>query len=233
MAAVYADLDGDLKRRLSESSFYVNRISVQSIAKRYAVAPHFVEETCERFRLPVSTSPGGVRYVMIFKPSVLEHPVTKRAALSVNLSLELQGFASEIHRLFASDYSVPGWSLHRFMWSHIALLMAIRNAGVLVLGRLRALLRRSALTAPPFASSAAANLSVFARLGSAFSADDVRTLTGLVRKYFTNVRWHAGDVMLLDNLRVAHTGMPGFGPRELRALLLNPIFARLNRLQSF
>lgn len=217
MAAVYAGLDGDLQRRLSKSSFHVIQIGVPRIAKRYAVAPDFVEQACERFRIPVSTSPDGIRRVMIFKPSVLEHPTTKRLALSGNLSLELRGFSSEIHSLFANDHCVP--SLHRFMWRHIELVTAIRKAG----GTLRALLRRRTFTPPPPASSSAANLPVFARLGSVFSADDVRTLTELVKKYFTNIRWRKGDIMLLDNLRVAHTGMPGFGPRVLRALLLNPI----------
>jgi hypothetical protein len=221
MAAVYADLDGGLQRRLCDSSFFVSRVNVQLIAARYAVAPEIVEQALEHLRLPILTGTGGRRFAMIFKPSVLEHPITKRAALSANLSLELPGFSSELHRLFANEYSKPGWCLHRFMWNHKTLLTQIKSAGIR--DALRVRLRSKSSTAPPAASSTTTDLPAPARLGSAFSADDVHTLAKLVRKYFTDVGWRAGDVILLDNLRVAHTGMPGFGPRELRALLLNPI----------
>jgi hypothetical protein len=30
-------------------------------------------------------------------------------------------------------------------------------------------------------------------------------------------------VLIVDNLRMAHVGMPGFGERELRALITNPV----------
>jgi hypothetical protein len=30
-------------------------------------------------------------------------------------------------------------------------------------------------------------------------------------------------VVLIDNLQMHHTGMPGFGPRALRVLLCNPL----------
>lgn len=41
-------------------------------------------------------------------------------------------------------------------------------------------------------------------------------------------RWRRGDVMLFDNLQLLHAGMPGFGPRELRVMLCNPIPIDLN-----
>ena len=33
--------------------------------------------------------------------------------------------------------------------------------------------------------------------------------------------WRAGDVLLIDNRRVMHDGLPGFGPRQLRALFFD------------
>ena len=34
-------------------------------------------------------------------------------------------------------------------------------------------------------------------------------------------RGRAGDVLLIDNRRVMHDGLPGFGPRQLRALFFD------------
>ena len=36
-------------------------------------------------------------------------------------------------------------------------------------------------------------------------------------------RWQRGDVLLIDNARVLHDGMPGFGPRRLRVALLGEL----------
>ena len=32
--------------------------------------------------------------------------------------------------------------------------------------------------------------------------------------------WRRGDLLLLDNARVLHDGLPGFGPRRLHVALL-------------
>lgn len=35
--------------------------------------------------------------------------------------------------------------------------------------------------------------------------------------------WKQGDVLIFDNLQMLHTGMPGWGSRELRVMLCNPV----------
>jgi hypothetical protein len=48
-------------------------------------------------------------------------------------------------------------------------------------------------------------------------------LAAAVRRRFSSFRWQRGDVLLVDNLKMAHSGMPGFGPRRLRAMICNPL----------
>jgi len=35
--------------------------------------------------------------------------------------------------------------------------------------------------------------------------------------------WRRGDVLLIDNLQVHHAGMPGFGPRDIKVIMGNPV----------
>ena len=43
------------------------------------------------------------------------------------------------------------------------------------------------------------------------------------RAHASVFRWQRGDVLLIDNARVLHDGMPGFGPRRLRVALLGEL----------
>jgi hypothetical protein len=47
----------------------------------------------------------------------------------------------------------------------------------------------------------------------------VVTITLLVN--FTSVTWKRGDVLIIDNLKIAHSGMPGVGPRDLKVVMCN------------
>jgi hypothetical protein len=44
-----------------------------------------------------------------------------------------------------------------------------------------------------------------------------------MRKFYCSTIWQKGDILLVDNRKVAHTGMPGAGPRLVRALIANPL----------
>ena len=44
-----------------------------------------------------------------------------------------------------------------------------------------------------------------------------------MRNYYSSCLWKKGDILLIDNRKVTHAGMPGSGPRQVRAMICNPI----------
>ena len=65
------------------------------------------------------------------------------------------------------------------------------------------------------------------RIGSVFKDEDLPILARLMKENYSGFTWQANDVLLVDNLQVAHAGMPGISnkkhPREIRAMLCNPL----------
>ena len=51
--------------------------------------------------------------------------------------------------------------------------------------------------------------------GDPIGADVVRTINDAYEAHTARVRWQAGDLMLVDNVRTAHGREPFKGPREL------------------
>jgi hypothetical protein len=62
-----------------------------------------------------------------------------------------------------------------------------------------------------------------ARVGDVFTREEIEMLAVTIRKRYSSFEWKSGDLLIVDNLKMAHAGMPGFGPRLLRALICNPI----------
>jgi hypothetical protein len=44
-----------------------------------------------------------------------------------------------------------------------------------------------------------------------------------MRRRFSSFIWKRGDVLILDNLKMAHNGMAGRGNRVLKVMLCNPV----------
>jgi alpha-ketoglutarate-dependent taurine dioxygenase len=205
MAQVYSDLDDVLKAKLEENSCCVRHISVQSIANRYQVSAETVRRICGQYRIPIVQETPGEEYVLLRKPSVFDHPVTRTPALTANLHSEVKGLPMELKTIFHCGYTGWRWALHRFVWNHPRFVNFITNRG-------KAPRKRPAATSDPHA-----------RVGSIFSVDDAKKLAGIMKQHFHALKWCAGDVLVIDNLQIAHTGMPGLGPRLLRVLLTNPL----------
>src|SRR5262249_55050526 len=62
-----------------------------------------------------------------------------------------------------------------------------------------------------------------ARLANLTTPEDIRALASAVWRQCLVFPWRRDDVLILDNLQVLHAGMPGFGARELRVMICNPI----------
>jgi len=58
--------------------------------------------------------------------------------------------------------------------------------------------------------------------GSPFTAEDVDTVNAAYRRATAHVTWRAGDVLLLDNVRTAHSMEPFTGEREMAVLHAEP-----------
>ncbi len=52
-----------------------------------------------------------------------------------------------------------------------------------------------------------------------------------MRNFYCSTIWQKGDILLVDNRKVVHTGMPGSGPRLVRALISNPLNMKYSQEQ--
>src|SRR5690606_18828045 len=58
---------------------------------------------------------GSDQFVLMYKPHVLEHPLTREKALEINL-FELPTLNYELRKCFMDDYQGKAWRWHRLFW---------------------------------------------------------------------------------------------------------------------
>ncbi|MCX7114509.1 MAG: TauD/TfdA family dioxygenase [Gammaproteobacteria bacterium] len=228
MEKVYAQLSQTLKDKLEKKSFFVMKWLISEVAERYQVSPMAVEKICAQFDLPM-VGHGDDKLVLMYKPSVMEHPLTKQKSLFMNL-FEVANLNEEMRRCFAADYQGSAWFWHRVFWKLPLLFAKVlervyvsltsffyspRQAMGILLTKWK--VRR--------ATHKKSKLPLFddERVGSCFTDDDVKDLAKLIRQHYSSCLWKKGDILLVDNRKVMHAGMPGSGPRVVRALIGNPL----------
>jgi len=59
------------------------------------------------------------------------------------------------------------------------------------------------------------------RLNTLLSERELGELASAMREHFTPCDWQLGDLLLVDNLQMLHSGMPGIGSRKLGVMLCN------------
>ena len=60
------------------------------------------------------------------------------------------------------------------------------------------------------------------------SEHEAEQLADSLAEHVSAVRWQSGDVLLVDNTRILHDGLPGFGPfRKLHVALLTQVNRRV------
>ena len=59
------------------------------------------------------------------------------------------------------------------------------------------------------------------RVGDLFDPQEVKMVAQAMRRRYSSFTWERGDILVIDNLKMAHAGMPGLGPRNLKALICN------------
>lgn len=236
MANAYREFDDDLKARLEATPCQVMAIPVDKIAARYKLS----EETVERFfdeehiETIALKDDGNRKWIVGYKPSVYQHPYTKRASLQVNLSIELPEVNNMALEHFSAGYQSMQWSLHRLAWKHTTVRLFLSYLSHLP----RALQHRSLLGSfimepirqranglmgkpgiPPKRATPPPGL----RLKELLEPRHVRTLADALWRHSSAFAWKPGDVLVFDNLQMLHAGMPGFGPRLIRVMMCNPV----------
>lgn len=77
MEKVYEHLNDDLKQKLENSPYFVEKWLVSDVANRYKIDTKTVEEICRQFDVPV-VGEGENKLILMYKPSVFLHPITQK-----------------------------------------------------------------------------------------------------------------------------------------------------------
>jgi alpha-ketoglutarate-dependent taurine dioxygenase len=210
MAKLYADLPASLQERLEAQTCLVSLYSLSETATRYGISTDDLREFCKRNDVPL-TNLQGCPYISIYKPSVIQHPLTHDKSLLVGLGL-IPSLGQRVVAAFLRDYAGLRWFPHRLFWStpKLAALVSRRAYG-------RVTERRSInITGdlPPVAGRSLASL---------FTESDVDLLAVTMRQRYSSFPWQRGDVLIVDNLKMAHNGMAGYGKRDLKVMMCTPL----------
>lgn len=216
-AGLYRELPPELQHALQERRYAVGGfVPLAQLDQRYGVGVERLEQLARERGFDVAER-GGERCLAFHKPFVARHPLSGELSLMCNLSGELGsiGLARELHKAFLPDYRGLRWLPHRALWRAVLTLDAVLHPRT-AWPALDALLQR--LQREPKREPVDAKW-----LRNVASSRHMSRVARSLRKNFACFRWQTGDLLLIDNIRVAHSGMPGFGARELRALIATPI----------
>jgi alpha-ketoglutarate-dependent taurine dioxygenase len=226
-AKVFQSLPARVRTRLRSQAYLAGSYPFEEVRARYGLSEAGLQQRARERGLTIE-SHAGKRFLTLYKPSVLIHPETGEAALAINYYNALlgHGFRAAIQGAFQSDYAGPRWSLHRLLWQRPALthlipsMAMVRAPRVAMRNFLGAVGRRAKakLGLEPQAGPALAP-----GVEAAFEPGDGARVAQAIRASFSSFRWRSGDMLMIDNLKMAHAGMPGMGPRLLRAMICNPI----------
>lgn len=222
---IYEHLSPSLKEKLEANSFFVSKWLISEVAERYQLDVPTIEKICSHFDLPI-VGEGSERFILMYKPSVFEHPLTKEKALQVNL-FELISLNAELRKCFMSDYKGKQWFWHRLFWRlPTAVFNSIEFLAVLCIAFFHSPKNSYKIVRNKYASYQA-NKKIHSfdttKVGSCFSSKEVKELAQTMRTYYSSCLWKKGDILLIDNRKVMHAGMPGSGERVIRAMICNPM----------
>ena len=228
MKKVYQKMSDSLKSNLEKNTFFVSKWLISDVARRYQIPIDKIEALCAEFGLPI-VGKGSDKLIYMYKPNVLTKEDTGEKSLHINL-FEIYRLNAELRKCFMKDYAQKEWFWHRFVWKlpkfifksikFIYIIFASffhspKDATGIFLSKVRV-----ALAAKKTNPSSACHET---RVGSCFTPEDVKHLAQLIRSEYCSCLWKKGDVLLIDNKQVMHAGMPGAGPRVVRAMICNPL----------
>lgn len=233
MEKVYEQLDEELKKKLEKSPYFVGKWLVDDVVNRYKIDTKTVEEICRQFDLPI-VGEGKDKLILMYKPSVFLHPDTQKKALQINF-FSLPTLDTALRKCFLNDYQGKTWFWHRFFWKlPSSIFKVLENFFVFLIALFHSPKELYQITVSKWKTDNAFKKlnEKFSKVNSCFSEKDIDHLAREMRNYYCSIIWHKGDIILVDNRKVVHTGMPGSGPRLVRALISNPLQMKYSQAQS-
>jgi alpha-ketoglutarate-dependent taurine dioxygenase len=237
MANAYQELSEGCRERLEGGPPCVVQIApldlaANMIGSRYGLSEASAREFCIRNGLTLQF--GDRVFYGFHKPSVFVHPITGRRSLQINLAGELPEIDTFVRANLRSHYATWRWLLHRLVWRYPAFERAAETYEAIacrlsmtgprpraIAEELRATLARLVAAPPP--APPLDDIPPVTRLHDKLIAEDIEEIANAVCRHCSMFPWKEGDVLVLDNLQTLHAGMPGYGPRELRVMMLNPV----------
>lgn len=226
-AKLYQDLSPALQEKLEKNPYFVGKWLVSEVANRYQIPAETVIKLCKQYKLPL-IGEGYDTLIAMYKPSVFEHPLTQEKALQINL-FELASLNSALRKCFMNDYQGRPWFWHRFFWKlPMRLFNAIENLAVMTIAFFHSPKQSFRILRTKYSSYKAfkkyqSTLPNTQRVGACFTESDVAKLAQSMRNNYCSCLWQKGDILLVDNKKVMHAGMPGVGSRIIRAMICNPL----------
>lgn len=233
MEKVYERLDDELKKKLENNPYFVEKWLVSDVASRYKIDTKTVEDICRQFDLPI-VGEGEDKLILMYKPSVFQHPVTQKKALQINF-FSLPTLDTALRKRFLDDYQGKTWFWHRFVWKlPYSIFKSIENFSIFVGALIHSPKELFKITALNWKTNKAFKKldGKFTKVNSCFSEKDINHLAREMRNFYCSITWQKGDILLVDNRKAVHTGMPGSGPRLVRALISNPLKMKYSQAQS-
>ncbi len=214
MEKIYETLNPRLKEKLEESTLFSIKWPISHILELYNIPVEKTDDVCDickQFGLTI-TSSGKEKFVVLYKPSVLINPVTKIKSLQAHLDM-VPGIYKQVGRQFIDDYKGKDWLSLRALWSVPTLSFLFTPLKLIFHDKkMVAKLKQRHVD---FSQK---------MLKHIFTKEDVAELAHGIRHYFSSYSWKSGDILLIDNTKIAHAGMPGNrSPRVIRAMICNPL----------
>ena len=228
MEKIYSHLNDELKMKLEQKPFFVSKWLVSEVVERYQISKENVEKIAAKFEIPI-IGKDNEQFILMYKPNVFEHPRTKKKSLQINL-FEIARLNVEMRKCFMADYQGKQWFWHRVVWRLPTSVLGVlefvyiifasffyspKNSLKIAWSKIltyKASIKKSKM--PPFDNI---------RVASCFKPQDIKELAKLIRRYYSSCLWQQGDILLIDNKKVMHAGMPGSGARLVRAMICNPL----------
>jgi hypothetical protein len=230
-AKLFEDLPIDVRQKLEERSYVVNQTPIATIAERYGISEQDCERFCVSAGLPI-TSSERTKHMVICKPSVVRHPLTGERSLMIDTNELLDTLWPLLLEIYLPDYGGWRWLIHRLYWTHE---WVPRFAGRVRMYRRRLHRRVSLAVRGNFPKRVKADAVLpsaellLPRVKSAFTVEDLKLVALGMRRRFSSFLWKSGDILIIDNLKMAHAGLPGRGERKLPFLLCNPVVLDYSR----
>jgi len=221
MGSVYEKLDIALKEQLEKKTFFVSKWPLAVIANRYQIKLEIAKKACVDFGLRVEND----NFIVMHKPSVFKHPVIGKKIIQANLCAEIPALNDAILNHFISDYVGLKWMIHKLAWKYVGY-HRLRKLSFMLPVLFHHPMKFFKMRKQVMQRIKQYNSNTYPRINSVFNADDIKTLAASMRDSYASFLWQKGDILLIDNLQVAHAGMPGKTnkkfPRKIRAMLCNP-----------